>query len=423
MKNHKFELLVLATLLVALTTLLIDSTVQAGKRLPWRRRIGRDVLTLHLAAHRKTPPTLWPDEPATPEPIDPKRFERALGTLCGRMPPARREKYARLVLEEAAQFGIDPFELGALVYDQSRCWPRTPNRDKKRERYGLTRIPIDLHKHQFENRQYQYFVFNSEGELNQQALDFQRFPFNKWKASKVEANLYFAAGFLKIFHEQAPSLSQLFNSVPYRHPISHWFYGDRVRDVEPENRVLTARRRLIDYYNTPEPKPIGTFAGVPIHSPLDGVPRLVIDYFGNKRGNKYSYGHRGIDLDGSEGEPVRAIAAGRVSFAGTDLPGAQAHQQLTPEEAEELDIPQMGPGGFYVALNHPNQFGTIYMHLHTIAVKFGQEVVAGEIIGTLGRSGTKTSGPHLHLEFRRGTDRVDPADPLAPVLVNPFRKQ
>jgi murein DD-endopeptidase MepM/ murein hydrolase activator NlpD len=62
------------------------------------------------------------------------------------------------------------------------------------------------------------------------------------------------------------------------------------------------------------------------------------------------------------------------------------------------------------------------MHLDSIAVEYNQEVQAGQVIGTLGRSGTQSSGPHLHLEFRLGTGRVDPAPPLAAALVNQFAR-
>jgi len=149
------------------------------------------------------------------------------------------------------------------------------------------------------------------------------------------------------------------------------------------------------------------------------VPRLVLDYFGNKRGKKDGYGHRGIDIDGAAGEPVRAVADGRVTFAGVDQPGPMSHKQLTIKESAALESSEMGPGGLYVTINHGNDFGTFYMHLESLAVTHMDEVKAGQVIGTVGRSGTKKSGPHLHLEFRVGVTRTDPAVPLADVLVNP----
>jgi murein DD-endopeptidase MepM/ murein hydrolase activator NlpD len=408
-----------ATLAATAALLLVAGATLAGGRWPWPRRISKDVETIHVTAHRNTPIDLWPDEPPTPAPVDVTRFREALGTICGRMPPSRLERYAGAVRTEAGRFAVDPFLLAALMYDQSRCWPRTPKRYVEQGRFGLTRIPHRMHAPQIRKGDYRYFT-REDGAWGEHTLDVSAHKYNEWSLRKVEPNLYFAAAFLRVLALQARSLDEEFEGLPHRHPVSHWFYGDRVSQTEPENRVLTARRRLIEYYSGGGTNPAGRFHGAPIVSPLDGVPRLVIDYFGNRRGKKESRGHRGIDIDGAAGEPVRAIADGRVSFAGVDLDGALNNKQLTPEEAAELTNDEMGPGGLYVSLNHGNDFGTIYMHLETLAVKYRDEVKAGDVIGTLGRSGTEKSGPHLHLEFRVGVQRADPAEPLREVLVNPY---
>ena len=159
-----------------------------------------------------------------------------------------------------------------------------------------------------------------------------------------------------------------------------------------------------------------------LSSPLDGAPRLVIDYFGNRRGLKRTNGHQGIDIAGLTGEPVRAVAKGRVVFAGVDLPGDLKSRQTTPEEAAAFSRNALGKGGIWVTLNHGSGFRTCYMHLSTTAVTQQQAVEAGQIIGTLGNTGTTSSGPHLHLEFRTDEGgREDPAAHLEKVLVNPFR--
>jgi hypothetical protein len=331
------------------------------------------------------------------------------------MQDQRLDNYTNGIMSQAAKFDIDPFLLGALMYDRSNCLPKTPEKAKG---FGLTRIDIDMHAPHIRKGSYKYFILE-KGSWVEKQLDVSELPFNKWKAAKWSSNFYWASAILSVFKKQAKSLDEAFAGVPHRHYVSHWFYGDKVRGTEPEDRVLTARRRLLDYYNDIVPAAVGTLDGVPLVSPLDGVPRLVIDFFGNRRGKKGGHGHQGIDLSGHVGEPLRAVADGRVVFAGVDIPG-EGSKQLTPRQAEDLSKIKTGAGGLYVTINHGGGFRSYYMHMDSIAVKDWTEVRAGQVIGTLGKSGTAAAGPHLHLEFRVGKERIDPARPLADVLVNPF---
>lgn len=86
--------------------------------------------------------------------------------------------------------------------------------------------------------------------------------------------------------------------------------------------------------------------------------------------------HSGIDLAGTTGLPVKAANSGRVIFAGWDTTGY----------------------GWMVALVHGPYYITVYAHLDTISVGCGQDVVAGQQVGTMGSSGN-SSGTHLHFEI------------------------
>lgn len=55
--------------------------------------------------------------------------------------------------------------------------------------------------------------------------------------------------------------------------------------------------------------------------------------------------------------------------------------------------------GHFVMLRHPNGLETLYGHLHKPLVSVNQEVKSGDPIGLGGNTGRST-GPHLHFEFR-----------------------
>ncbi len=393
------------------------SSVMAQK-VPWQRRVGREVTIRHRLTYQQMSPRIWPPEPVAPIPADNGRFRSALGTLCGVMPSSRLDLFVETILDASNRFGIDPFLLSALMYHQSGCRPKTPEWET---RYGLTRMNIDMHAPHIRGGVYRYFL-NEDGNWRAHTLPLKALRLNQWSMQKTRPNIEMSAAILAVFKKQCLDLDDALGGTPHRHFISHWFFGDRVRHTEPEDAVLTARRRLLSYYqHGVAPIPAGHYGDVALSSPVDGTPRLLLDYFGNKRGNKYSVGHQGIDISGLPDEPVRAVADGRVIFAGIDLKGDKPSRQTTPEEAAAIPRATLGNGGLWVALKHNGDFRTCYMHLNRLSVAAGQVVKAGEIIGTLGNSGTVSSGPHLHLEFRVGEgDRVDPAVYLREILVTPF---
>lgn len=99
---------------------------------------------------------------------------------------------------------------------------------------------------------------------------------------------------------------------------------------------------------------------------------------------RYSRLHQGIDLAAPESSPIRAVQGGTVVFAD----------------------PYAGYGNL-VVLRHANGVTTHYGHCHTLRVKPGQQVNAGQIIATVGNTGHST-GPHLHFELRVNGTSIDP---------------
>lgn len=94
--------------------------------------------------------------------------------------------------------------------------------------------------------------------------------------------------------------------------------------------------------------------------------------------------HRGIDLAGPEGSAVRAVAAGKVIFAGMD---------------DKL--------GNLVILDHGQGWVTAYAKLQKVTVTKGDKARSGERVGLLGNTG-ENPRMELHFEVRRYNLPVDP---------------
>lgn len=94
------------------------------------------------------------------------------------------------------------------------------------------------------------------------------------------------------------------------------------------------------------------------------------------------HGHNGVDLGAPIGTNVMAAADGKVILARSGWNGGY---------------------GNYIVVSHANGTQTLYAHLSRINVSTGQQVSQGQSIGAVGNTG-KSSGPHLHIEVRGGTN-------------------
>ncbi|MBV8622327.1 MAG: peptidoglycan DD-metalloendopeptidase family protein [Herbaspirillum sp.] len=92
---------------------------------------------------------------------------------------------------------------------------------------------------------------------------------------------------------------------------------------------------------------------------------------------------KGIDIAGSEGQPVVAAAAGRVTYAGHGIRGY----------------------GNMVIIKHTPQLLSVYAHNKTITVKEGDTVTRGQQVATMGNS--DTSRVKLYFEIRRNGKPVN----------------
>ncbi len=115
--------------------------------------------------------------------------------------------------------------------------------------------------------------------------------------------------------------------------------------------------------------------------------RISSRYNLNRRIAYYGYAlrpHKGTDFAAPIGTPILATANGTV------------------EEST-----QRGGNGKYVKIKHSDTYSTQYLHMRNQAVKKGQYVKQGDIIGYVGMTGN-TGGPHVCYRFWKNGHQVDP---------------
>ncbi|MCA2958731.1 MAG: M23 family metallopeptidase [Silvanigrellales bacterium] len=125
--------------------------------------------------------------------------------------------------------------------------------------------------------------------------------------------------------------------------------------------------------------PAATFGGLTLQWPLNGN---VTSPYGMRRGRL----HAGLDIKGDKGDPIYAAADGQV---------------LTSKRRNAY--------GKVVIVGHENDHQTLYAHMTAFAVREGQYVRAGELVGYVGATGRAT-GFHLHFETR--VNGGVPQDPM-----------
>jgi len=94
--------------------------------------------------------------------------------------------------------------------------------------------------------------------------------------------------------------------------------------------------------------------------------------------------HWGVDISTNTGNPILATADGIV--------------------LQVLNDKYLGK---HIILSHGNGITTIYGHMNGFAVRAGQKVRRGDVIGFIGQTG-KAVGPHVHYEIRRDGKPVNP---------------
>lgn len=129
----------------------------------------------------------------------------------------------------------------------------------------------------------------------------------------------------------------------------------------------------------------------------------VSDNFGDCRGSGCSRSHEGLDILGSPGADLFAVVTGRLTKQYVD--SAKTY----------------GAGNGWTLQDEENNVTYKYFHMatHTEGLAVGDIVTRGDVIGTVGNTGTSgansESNYHLHFEYRPNDVARDPL----PLLVRP----
>ena len=122
--------------------------------------------------------------------------------------------------------------------------------------------------------------------------------------------------------------------------------------------------------------------------PVEGI---ISGVYGSQRilNGKPKWPHYGIDIAAKKGTKIKSSGTGIVTMAEDDL---------------------YYTGGT-VIMDHGHGISTIYSHLESLNVKVGDEILQGDIIGTVGSTGRST-GPHLDFRVNWFQTRLDPMSVL-----------
>lgn len=138
----------------------------------------------------------------------------------------------------------------------------------------------------------------------------------------------------------------------------------------------------------PSPTPAATPVTPPLAAPAARANDANLISWGWPANGKIIQGFnnntKGIDIEGTPGDPVVAAADGTVMYAGNGVRGL----------------------GNLVLLGHSDGFITAYAHNQQLLVKTGDTVKKGARIALLGQ--TDTTSPRLHFEIRRRGTPVNP---------------
>lgn len=149
-----------------------------------------------------------------------------------------------------------------------------------------------------------------------------------------------------------------------------------LKRIKAERRLITKARQRFSQES---------FSGTGFSWPLQG---RISGIYGSQRvlNGKPRAPHLGVDIAAPAGTPILAPAAATVALA----------------------YDEMFFSGKLIILDHGLGLSTVYAHMSRLAVKAGDKVKRGAVIGAVGATG-RVTGPHLHWGVHLFGLGLDPA--------------
>ncbi|HFC92332.1 MAG TPA: peptidase M23 [Leucothrix mucor] len=160
--------------------------------------------------------------------------------------------------------------------------------------------------------------------------------------------------------------------------------------LKQKNKSAQSRKQIAKASKKPKGKVVtaSKFTSSRPFSSLRGrlswpVRGRMIHRYGSKRNAKQRW--RGVVIEAPGGRKVRAVARGKVEFAG-----------------------RLNGYGYLIIIRHDKSYRSLYAYNRAIYKRTGQTVNAGEVIAAVGNSGGQAKNA-LYFEIRRGTRLQNPS--------------
>ena len=199
---------------------------------------------------------------------------------------------------------------------------------------------------------------------------------------KIKLTLFLLTITLSVFAQADPTAtSSSTTEESYKIPdLIEFFNSYTTLSEEEEFSTLNSQFSILNSKIPLDSIPDSLYIACADYHPITTSQR-VTSRFGI-RGSRF---HFGIDIGIPYGDTIRSPFSGTVRLA----------------------TYQRGGYGRYIVITHDNGLESVMAHFSRTLVKEGQQIIAGQPVGLAGSTGRST-GSHLHLEFRLFGNQFNP---------------